>query len=115
MADLRIRCRINHSATRLKPDVLPFQEQFDADRVGEEIMLRYWRRGDRFCPIGMSQSTKLQNLFTNAKVDAVEKRKRVLACTANGEIFWVQGLRIGEIAKIHSDTRAILQWEWSEL
>ena len=113
--DLRIRCRINHSATRLKPDSLSFQEQFDADRVGEEIMLRYWRRGDRFCPIGMSQSTKLQNLFTNAKVDAVEKRKRLLACTANGEIFWVQGLRIGEIAKIHSDTRAILQWEWSEL
>ena len=94
---------------------MPFQEQFDADRVGKAVVLRYWHRGDRLQPIVISQTIKLQDLFTNAKVSAMEKRRRVLACTAQGGVFWVQGLRIGEMAKINSETRSILQWEWSEL
>jgi len=113
--DLGIRYRINQCAPGPRPYRLPFQEQFDADRIGQVIVLRHWRRGDRFQPIGMSQTVKLQDLFTNAKVSATEKRRRVLACNAQGIVFWVQGLRIGEMAKINSDTRSILQWEWSEL
>ncbi|SVD11785.1 uncharacterized protein METZ01_LOCUS364639, partial [marine metagenome] len=113
--DLEIRYRINQCGPGPEPDRLPFQEQFDADCIGKAIVLRHWHRGDRFQPIGMSQTIKLQDLFTNAKVSAMEKRRRVLACTAQGGVFWVQGLRIGEMAKINSETRSILQWEWSEL
>jgi len=112
---LGIRYRINQCGPDSSPDRLPFQEQFDADRIGKVIVLRYWHRGDRFQPIGMPQTMKLQDLFTNAKVSAMEKRRRVLACNAQGSVFWVQGLRIGEMAKINTDTRSILQWEWSEL
>jgi tRNA(Ile)-lysidine synthase len=87
-------------------------EFFDADRVGERVVLRHWRAGDRFQPIGLGQSAKLQDLFTNAKVPALEKRERVIACAASGEIFWVQGLRIGEMAKIRPETSRFLEWRW---
>jgi tRNA(Ile)-lysidine synthase len=80
--------------------------------VGSRIILRNWRDGDRFEPIGLGRAAKLQDLFTNAKVSAPEKRERVIACAATGEIFWVQGLRIGEIAKIRPQTRRFLEWRW---
>jgi len=111
--DLEIHYRINKCGLRPKPDQLPVQEQFDADRVGKAIVLRHWHRGDRFQPIGMSQKIKLQDLFTNAKVPALEKRARAIACTASGEIFWVQGLRIGEMAKIQPETTRFLEWRWA--
>jgi len=106
------KCRVGAGRPINMP---PGAELFDADVVGKKIVLRHWRPGDRFQPIGMKTSVKLQNLFTNAKVPATEKRRRVLACTADGEIFWVEGLRVGERAKIRPETRRFLRWQWRRL
>ena len=87
-------------------------ECFDADKIGGEIILRHWQPGDRFQPIGLSSSAKLQDLFVNAKIPAARRRKLVLAATAAGEIFWVEGLRIGELFKLTASTRRRLVWNW---
>jgi tRNA(Ile)-lysidine synthase len=87
-------------------------ELLDADRVGNNILLRHWRPGDRFQPIVMKRSVKLQNLFTNAKIPAAEKRQRVLACTEQGQLFWIQKFRISDLAKITPKTKRFLQWHW---
>ena len=87
-------------------------EWFDAGKVGKTIVLRHWRRGDRFQPIGMTRPVKLQDLFTNLKVPAAERRRRMLACTPEGDIWWVQGLRIGEAFKLRPATRHRLRWRW---
>jgi len=115
LGGVEIRCRVGCGSVLNGKMTVHFQEQFDADLVGEEVRLRYWQPGDRFQLIGNPSPTKLQDLFTNSKVSAAEKRKRVLACTSTGKIFWVQGLRIGEMAKITPKTRRILRWEWCEL
>jgi len=86
------------------------QEMFDAATIGGTILLRHWQPGDRFQPIGMKRPVKLQNLFTNARVPAAERRRRVIATTAGGEIFWVEGLRIGERFKLTSATETCLVW-----
>ena len=101
------RCRIAPSKPK-KYD----GELLDADRVGNIILLRHWRPGDRFQPIGMKRSVKLQDLFTNAKVPAAEKRQRVLACTEQGQLFWIQNFRISDLAKIRPKTKRFLQWHW---
>jgi tRNA(Ile)-lysidine synthase len=90
-------------------------EFFDADKVGGEIVLRHWRAGDRFQPIGLKSAAKLQNLFVNAKIPAARRRELILAATAGGEVFWVEGLRIGERFKLLPDTRRKLAWNWSKL
>jgi len=93
----------------------PRREFFDADQVGGEIILRHWRPGDRFQPIGMKSPVKLQDLFVNAKIPATRRRGLVLAATLAGEIFWVEGLRISEPFKLTSQTRRQLVWTWLEI
>lgn len=87
-------------------------ECFDADKVGSSIVLRHWRPGDRFLPIGMSSPVKLQDLFTNQRIPRERRHQLALAETAAGEIFWVQDLRISERFKLTRDTNRRLQWRW---
>jgi tRNA(Ile)-lysidine synthase len=87
------------------------REFFDADKIGSEIILRHWQPGDRFQPIGLKSAVKLQDLFVNAKIPSARRRGLVLAATKAGEIFWVEGLRIGEQFKLTSETRWKLVWE----
>jgi tRNA(Ile)-lysidine synthase len=90
-------------------------EFFDADKIGNKIVLRHWRAGDRFQPIGLKSAVKLQDLFVNAKISAARRRELVLAATADGEIFWVEGVRIGERFKLTPQTKRKLVWKWSNL
>jgi tRNA(Ile)-lysidine synthase len=89
------------------------REFFDADKIGGGIILRHWRAGDRFQPIGLKSAAKLQDLFTNAKVPRERRRDLIVAEAASGEIFWVEGLRISENFKITPQTkkRLILRWQ----
>ena len=82
----------------------PSVEYFDADKVGGQICLRHWQAGDRFRQIGAAAAAKLQDIFTNLKVPRAERRWRVVAATRRGEIFWVEGLRIGEGFKLDKRT-----------
>jgi tRNA(Ile)-lysidine synthase len=87
-------------------------ESFDADAIGDRVVLRHWRRGDRLHPIGMAAAVKIQDLFTNAKVPRVERHQRLLATTAGGDVFWVEGLRISERYKLRPQTCRVLEWRW---
>jgi tRNA(Ile)-lysidine synthase len=108
---LRIWWQVKKRAPRRlapKADV----EWFDAERVGRVIHLRHWRVGDRFEPSGLGTASKLQDLFTNLKIPVVERRSKVVATAADGQIWWVQGLRISQHFKVRSDTRRFLEWRW---
>ena len=86
----------------------PKEEFFDAQAVGSAVILRHWRPGDRFQPIGMDRAVKLQDLFVNAKIAAAERRQKVVATNGRGMIFWVEGLRIGERFKVTAQTQRCL-------
>jgi tRNA(Ile)-lysidine synthase len=85
-------------------------EFFDADKIGNRIILRHWRPGDKFWPIGLESPAKLQDLFTNAKIPREQRRNLILATAAGGEIFWVEGLRISENFKLTPETKRCLVW-----
>ncbi len=86
-------------------------EYFDADKIGDDILLRHWRAGDRFQPIGFKSPVKLQDLFTNQKIPR-QQRHRLIIAEARGEIFWVEGLRISEHFKLTSQAKRLLIWRW---
>lgn len=88
------------------------REYFDADQIGSGVILRYWRAGDRFQPVGMTASVKLQDWFVNRKVPRQDRHRLIIATTQRGEIFWVEGQRIGERFKIRPQTQTQLRWEW---
>jgi len=90
-------------------------EFFDAAKVGGKITLRHWRPGDRFQPIGLKSPVKLQDLFTNRKIPRARRRELMVAAAENGEIFWVEGLRISENFKLTPQTKRRLVWRWRHL
>jgi tRNA(Ile)-lysidine synthase len=87
-------------------------EYFDAERVGGRIVLRHWQTGDRFQPIGMPTAVKLQDLFVNQKVPRELRHRLVVAESAKGDIFWVEGMRISERFQLTKATKRRLQWRW---
>ncbi len=89
---------------------VPHTEFFDAEAVGNCILIRYWRPGDHFQPIGSEGLGKLQDIFTNLKVPAEERRKRLVAVAERGMIFWVEGLRVGERFKVGPHSGRVLRW-----
>ncbi|MBU6409095.1 MAG: tRNA lysidine(34) synthetase TilS [Verrucomicrobia bacterium] len=87
-------------------------ELFDREKIGRSIVLRHWRAGDRFRPIGMRSAVKLQDLLTNAKIPRPQRRRLAVAAAENGVLFWVEGLRIAEEFKVTPRTKRCLAWSW---
>jgi tRNA(Ile)-lysidine synthase len=112
---VRIRWRNDaHRGSQL-PSRKAGRECFDAEKVGRRIVLRHWRPGDRFQPIGMSNSVKLQDFFTNAKVARARRHELVVGEAANGQLFWIEGHRISEQFKLTRTTKRRLHWHWERL
>ena len=79
----------------------------DYDAVGSSIVIRQWWPGDRFQPLGMSQSKKIQDFFVDEKVPRYKKSTIPLLVNQRG-IFWIAGHRIAEWAKVTNKTRTAL-------
>jgi len=79
----------------------------DAAKAGPLLGVRAPRPGDRFVPLGMTGSKKLQDFFVDSKVPA-RKRGPLLVTNAAGEVLWVVGHRLAEGAKVTDQTRRYL-------
>jgi len=112
---VRLAWRVSRQQGDRRPAAAAGREFFDAAAVGSPVVLRHWRPGDRFQPIGLPRPAKLQDLFTNARIPPARRRELLVATTADGRIFWVEGLRIGEAFKLVASTRRRLTWRWKRL
>lgn len=74
--------------------MLPAEASFNAVKVGDSpITLRTYEPGDRFEPLGMEGSRKLQDIFTDQKIpQAMRSRIPIVVC--RNEIIWLPGYRI---------------------
>jgi tRNA(Ile)-lysidine synthase len=84
-------------------------ERLDAEALGENLFIRTWDAGDRFQPLGMSETKKLQDFFVDEKVPRRRRSRVPLLCTADGRIAWVVGHRIAEPFKVTERTRRIVR------
>jgi tRNA(Ile)-lysidine synthase len=72
--------------------------EVDSEAVGGELSVRRRSPGDRFQPLGMTGTKKLQDFFVDEHVARGERDAVPLFETARG-IVWVGGLRIAEWAR----------------
>lgn len=79
----------------------------DWDQVLPPLRIRTWRPGDRFRPLGLRGSKKLQDLFVDAKIPR-EDRRRVPIVTDQKGILWVPGFRIDERGGVGEATARVL-------
>ena len=60
-------------------------------------MLRNWRAGDAYCPLGYSKAQKLKELFRQHRIP-VGQRKVWPVLESGGEIVWVRGFPVAAAA-----------------
>lgn len=95
------------------PPTLPAADEstavLDAQKAqqGGFLLLRRPRPGDRFTPLGMTGSKKLQDFFVDNKVPP-GKRNPWLVTRQDGEILWVAGHRLAQTAKVDDSTSTYL-------
>ena len=69
----------------------PMYEIIDGAFIAnKKLLLRTWKDGDRYKPLGMNGHKKISDLLIDNKVDGFTKDKQ-LVLTANDEIIWVCG------------------------
>lgn len=88
-------------------------EFISADGLKKNFVIRKWKAGDKFQPIGMKGSKKISDYLSDAKIPSSEKKEQ-LVLTNDGKIIWMIGLRIDERFKVKRETKKILQLSFIE-
>jgi tRNA(Ile)-lysidine synthase len=86
----------------------------DAEVGGRELIIRARQPGDRFQPLGMIESKKLQDFMVDAHIPQQIRSRIPIVCSA-GHILWVVGWRLDERAKVTDATTEVLVLEASPL
>ncbi|MFU8797031.1 MAG: tRNA lysidine(34) synthetase TilS, partial [Dehalococcoidia bacterium] len=84
--------------------------EFDLHRVGGPILVRRRKPGDRFRPLGMDTTKKLQDFMVDARIPRVWRDRIPIVCSAE-HIIWVVGWRMDDRVRVTDRTVDVLRLE----
>ncbi|WP_346239422.1 tRNA lysidine(34) synthetase TilS [Niabella insulamsoli] len=101
----RLKIERAHAANLTSDERVAF---VDADLVQFPLLLRPWKIGDYFYPLGMSKKKKLSRFFMDKKLSLFEK-ERVWVVEMNKKIIWVVGYRMDDRFKVTPHTKNVFK------
>ena len=73
------------------------------------LVVRQWRAGDRYRPLGAAGAAKLQDQFVNRHIPRGLRGRLPVVCAGDGAILWVPGLPPAHEARIGEGTVLAVQ------
>jgi tRNA(Ile)-lysidine synthase len=88
---------------------LPVNEIWvDASKISLPLIIRSWKQGDYFYPLGMRKKKKIARFLIDSKVSPLEKEK-IMVLESKGRIIWVMGHRMDDRFKILPVTKIFIR------
>jgi len=81
-------------------------EFISAEGIKGNFVLRTWKAGDKFKPLGMKNFKNVSDFLTDLKISASQKKSQLVLANRN-QIVWIVGLRIDDRFKLNSKTKKI--------
>lgn len=82
----------------------PYIACLDSQKISFPVIIRKWKAGDYFYPLGMNQKKKLSDYFIDNKYSRFDK-ENIFILESGGKIVWIIGDRIDNRFKITSSTK----------
>ena len=98
------------AADKVNLNSSPSIAMLDASEINFPLLLRKWKQGDYFYPLGMQKKKKVNRFLTDQKLSLTQK-ENTWVIEMNKKIIWVAGLRIDDRFKTTPQTRQVLQLE----